>query len=114
MTTVTKPKPRVAKAPIPKDDPSIWQISAHKPNVLANIPSRITFDPANKAHRTAFAHFMVCNKWPDGVRFESEWPHTSAVTTIQTKLTLYALRNEIPAVKATTEALQRASTQEKA
>lgn len=69
----------------------------------------IQFDADNKDHRTAFAHFLVNKRWPAGVRFIEEWPHTSAVTTIQTKLTHYALRKEMAVVEASNIALNKAS-----
>jgi hypothetical protein len=64
--------------------------------VLARLPAPIIFDAANKAHRMAFAQFLNDGRWaPDAPRFEVELPHTSAVTTIQTKLMHFALHSEL-------------------
>lgn len=67
------------------------------------------FEPENKHHRQAFAHFLENGKWPNGIRFAVEWPHTSAVTTIQTKLCNYALRKELAAIRETKETIAKAA-----
>lgn len=120
-TTVTKGPAKAATAksgvrtkkaqPVatkPQDE--VWRLEPAKRHVLANVPVPVEFDPENKKHREAFAAFLVNKQWPDGVRFQAEWPHTSAVTTIQTKLTHYALRKELTAVVAANNALSKAST----
>jgi hypothetical protein len=63
--------------------------------VLKQSPAPVKFDPDNKAHRMAFAKFLATGKWEQGaLRFETEWPHTSAITTIHTSLVKWALRKE--------------------
>lgn len=104
MTTITE-KPLVVQDPMTKD----WSLVPAPRRILAEQPRPVRFEPENKAHRAAFANFLINKKWPEGVRFLEEWPHTSAVTTIQTKLTEYALRKEIAAVRATSMALKKAS-----
>lgn len=89
---------------------AVWRLEPAKRQILANAPTPVEFEPENKKHREAFAAFLVNKQWPDKVRFRAEWPHTSAVTTIQTKLTHYALRKELTAVMAVNQALNKAST----
>lgn len=67
-------------------------------NILSNVAAAslgIEFDPTNKKHRAAYAHFMTKNRWPDGVRFKSEWPSTSVVATVERKLVQHAIRSEL-------------------
>lgn len=74
--------------------------------VLAQLPVPVVFDPDNKHHRLFFAMFLDTGRWsPQAPRFQVEWPHTSAVTTIQTKLTKYALRRETAKLESMTAAL---------
>lgn len=100
---------KVAKAP-PDSGAYQWQMVPKRGRVLADLASPVIFEPENKKHRAAFAHFLVNQKWPTGVRFIEEWPHTSAVTTIQTKLTHYALRKEMAAIVAANDVLVKVST----
>lgn len=60
----------------------------------------IEFDANNKKHREAFAFFVHHKKWPDGVRFTSEWPCTSVVSTVQDKLMRFAIRTELKQFEA--------------
>ena len=68
--------------------------------ILANVAVHshgVEFDPSNKKHRMAYAHFLTMNRWPEGVRFKQEWPNTSVVTTVERKLIQHILRSELKA-----------------
>lgn len=78
--------------------------------VLAQLPIPVTFDPENKHHRLFYAMFHDTGRWsPQAPRFQVEWPHTSAVTTINTKLTRFALRRELAKLEAVTATLAASS-----
>jgi hypothetical protein len=107
VTTKTKPVQKTAIVKIPTKVLPLTPMQIKTNLEAARKP--VMFDPDDKAHRTAFAHFLVNKRWPDGVRFIEEWPHTSAVTTIQTKLTHFALRKEMAALDQVNIALSKAS-----
>lgn len=67
-------------------------------NILSSVVKAsmgVDFDPANKKHRAAYAHFSTQSRWPDGMRFKSEWPSTSVVATVERKLVQHAIRSEL-------------------
>lgn len=110
VTVRSKPAERTKPTLAQVAELAVWQLVPTKRRILAALPAPIIFDPENKKHREAFASFLVNGKWPEGIRFVDEWPHTSAVTTIQTKLMHYALRKELMGVTAAKVALEKASS----
>lgn len=72
-------------------------------NILSSVSAAslaVEFDPANKKHRAAYAHFATQNRWPDNTRFRSEWPSTSVVATVERKLVQHAIRSELKELEA--------------
>jgi hypothetical protein len=72
-------------------------------NILSSVAASsigVEFDPTNKKHRAAYAHFATKNRWPEGVRFKSEWPSTSVVATVERKLVQHAIRSELKDIEA--------------
>ena len=79
-------------------------------NILSNVQtSAIEFDPMNKKHRAAYAHFSSKKRWPDGFRFMTEWPSTSVVATVERKLALHAIRSELKELDVATNKLKVAA-----
>jgi hypothetical protein len=67
-------------------------------NILSTVAAAshgVDFDPTNKKHRAAYAHFSTQKRWPEGMRFKSEWPSTSVVATVERKLVQHAIRSEL-------------------
>lgn len=67
-------------------------------NILSSVTAAnaaIEFDAANKKHRAAYAYFTSNKRWPEGVRFRPEWPSTSVVSTVESKLAMHAIRTEL-------------------
>lgn len=70
-------------------------------NVLSTAKATLTtvsFDPALKKHRAAYAFFRQNRQWPIDFRFKSEWPCTSVVATVENKLAAFAIRSELKAL----------------
>lgn len=93
----------------PEVEDASWNLLPSRQRVLAMVPTPMLFEPSNKVHREAFAFFLVHKKWPDGIRFQEEHPFTSAVTTIEAKLTHWAIRSEIKAVVTMKQTFDRLS-----
>lgn len=62
-------------------------------NAAAN--AAVVFEPSNKDHRAAYAHFVTKKRWPENVRFVTELPYTNAIETVKAKLALHAIHAEM-------------------